>query len=131
MKRVYSLFIILVLAVTICGCSQTSVDQGSEVMLTFNFLEENICLTLTADEAEKIVDILDGKKYNSFTSGIPSCGFDKDISLTADGRTYAIARDTCNCIQDWGNLRFFDIPKEDMAYIHSLFEKYGGYFPCI
>ena len=29
------------------------------------------------------------------------------------------------------NEEFYDISKEDMEYIHALFEKYGGYFPCI
>ena len=56
------------------------------------------------------------------------------ISLKVGGRIFAIARDTCNCIQDlslYPNLRYFDVSKKDMEYIHTLFEKYGGHFPCV
>ena len=131
MKRLFVVLMILVVLVSICGCSKTSVNKNSEVTLTFIYGEENIRVTLEDDEARKVVNILNGNNYDPISSGVPSCGFDKNISLKVGGRTFAIACDTCNSIQDLGNLRYFDIPQEDMDYIHSLFEKYGGYFPCI
>ena len=131
MKRLFVVLMILVVLVSICGCSKTSVNKNSDVTLTFIYGEENISVTLEDDEARKVVNILNGNNYDPFSFSVPSCGFDKDISLKVGGRTFAIACDTCNCIQDFGNLRYFDIPKEDMEYIHSLFEKYGGYFPCV
>ena len=131
MKRFFAVLMILVLLISICGCSKTSVSNNADVTLSFVYGDDNIRVTLEDDEAEKVIDILNGNDYNPFSSGVPSCGFDKNISLQVSGRIFAIACDTCNCIQDLGNLRYFDISKEDMEYIHSLFEKYGGYFPCI
>ena len=131
MKRFFAVLMILVVLVSICGCSKTSVNKNAAVTLTFIYGEKNICVTLADDEAEKVIDILNGNRYNSISSGFPSCGFDKNVSLKVDDRIFAIACDTCNCILDLGNLRYFDIPAEDMEYIHSLFETYGGYFPCI
>lgn len=131
MKRFSAHFVILVVMVSICGCSQTSVSKNSDVILTFIYGDQDICVTLEDSEAEKVIDILNGNKYDPISSGVPSCGFDKDISLRIGGKTFAIACDTCNYVQDLGNLKFFDIPQEDMEYIHSLFEKHGGYFPCI
>lgn len=131
MKRYFAIFITLVLMLSICGCSKTSVNNNADVTLTFIYGEENISVMLEDDEAEKIVDILDGNNYVPISSGVPFCGFDKNISLKVGGRVFAIACDTCNCIQDLGNLRYFVIPQEDMEYIHSLFETYGGYFPCV
>ena len=131
MKRLLTIFVILSIMVAVCGCSQTSVSEGADVTLTFIYGDKNISVTLEDSEAEKIIDILDGNNYNPALSGVPSCGFDKNISLKVGGRTFAIACDTCNSIQDLGSLRYFDVPKEDMEYIHSLFEKYGGYFPCV
>jgi hypothetical protein len=101
------------------------------VTLTFIYEDINVSATLSDEEAEKVIAILDGKRYDSFTSGLPACGFDKNISLKVGGRVYAVACDTCNYIQDFGNLRYFTITKEDMEYIHTLFENYGGYFPCV
>ena len=130
-----SLFAMLLVSVPVVNCltaaEKTSVPQNSEVTLIFIYGEEDILVTLEDDEAEKVIDILNENNYAPLLSGVPSCGFDKNISLKIGGRSFAIACDTCNCIQDLGNLRYFDIPEEDMEYIHSLFEKYGGYFPCV
>ena len=131
MKRYFTIFIILVLMLFVCACSTTSIKNNANVTLTFIYGEENICVTLEDDEAEKIVDILNGKIYDPISSGVPSCGFDKNISLKIGDCVFAIACDTCNCIQDLSNQKYFDIPQKDMDYIHSLFEKYGGYFPCV
>ena len=131
MKRLLAIFVILSIMVAVCGCSQTSVSEGADVMLTFIYGDKNISVTLEDSEAEKIIDILDGNNYNPASSGIPSCGFDKNVSLKVGSRVFAIACDTCSIIQDLSNLRYFNISQEDMEYIHSLFEKHGGYFPCI
>lgn len=131
MKQFFAVLMFLVLLISICGCSKTSVSNNTDVTLSFVYGDDNIRVTLEDDEAEKVIDILNGNDYNPISSGVPSCGFDKNISLQVSGRTFAIACDTCNYIQDLGNLRYFDIPQEDMDYIHSLFEKYGGYFPCV
>ena len=131
MKRYIAIFLIMAALCSLCGCSKTSVTSHGDVTLTFVYGEENIQVILEADEAEKVIDILDGKRYDPVFSGVLSCGFDRDISFKVAGRTFAIACDSCNCVQDLGNLRYFEIPQEDMEYIHALFEKYGGYFPCV
>ena len=131
MKQFFAVLMILVLLISICGCSKTRVSNNADVTLAFVYGDDNIHVTLEDDEAEKVVNILNGNNYDPFSFVVPSCGFDKNISLKVGGRTFAIAFDTCNTVQDLGNLRYFDISKEDMEYIHSLFEKYGGYFPCI
>lgn len=131
MKRLLCIALVLLILPIVCGCSKTSVSSNAKAELTFIFAEQNINVTLSDEEAEKVIRILDGNIYNPFSDGIPSCGFDQNISLKVGSRIYAIACDTCNIIQDCGNLKYFSVSQEDMAYIHSLFEKYGGYFPCI
>lgn len=131
MKRLCSILMMLVVLISFCGCTQTSVDESADIVLTFIYEEKNISVTLEADETARVVSILSGNQYDPLFCGIPSCGFDKNISLKVGDRIFAIACDTCNAVQDLSNLRCFDIPTEDMEYIHSLFEKYGGYFPCV
>ncbi len=131
MKRCVAILMILVVMLSVCGCSKTSVSNNADVTLIYIYGEENISVSLSAEEAEKVIAILDGNRYDSVTSGVPSCGFDKNISLEVGNRVFAIARDTCNCIQDLGNLRYFAVSQEEIEYIHALFENYGGYFPCI
>ncbi len=131
MKRTLPILLILALMLSICGCSQTSVNTDGEVTLVFVYGEKNIRTELTAEETARVLAILNEKPYDPLFSGIPSCGFDSDISLMVGNRTYAIACDTCNTIQDMGCMRYFQVPREDIAYIHDLFQKYGGSFPCI
>ena len=131
MKRFYAICILFALMLTVCGCAKTSVDSAADVKLTYIYGDANVRVTLEDEEAETIRNILNGKKYDPIAAGVPACGFDENISLEVGGRVFAIACDACNCIQDLGNLRFFDVPEEEMEYIRGLFGKYGGGFPCI
>ena len=131
MKRFLCVALTLIMLLGLCGCSKTSVKADQDVTLNFVFDGRDFHVTLTAEEAETVIDILDGNIYDPIASGVPSCGFDKDISLTVGSQSYAIARDTCSTIQDLGNLRYFNVTQEENDYIHALFEKYGGLFPCI
>lgn len=131
MKRSSAVFFVICLMLSICGCAKTSLDTSADVTLSFVYADKNIRVTLDDEEAKKVIDILNGNRYDPLSSGTPSCGFDENISLQVGDRVFAIACDTCNCVQNLSNMRYFDISQEDMAYIHSLFEKHGGYFPCI
>ncbi len=131
MKRVISILFILAIILSLCACSKVKINSDSDVTLAFIYGDKNINTTLTKEESEKVIDILDGSSYSPRFSGTPSCGFSKDISLKVGGKIFAIANDTCNQVKDMKNLKFFSIPKEDMDYIHSLFESYGGHFPCV
>lgn len=131
MRKHLCLLLIFSVLLTLCGCSKTSIPSDAPVTLTFIYSDKNISVTLADDEAATVIDILNGNRYDPSFAGYPSCGFTQNVSLTVGDRVFAIACDTCNCIEDLSKLRFFDIPKEDMDYIHSLFEKYGGYFPCV
>lgn len=129
MKRFVCIALVLVVLAALCGCTETNLRSGSKVVLSYLQGEKNIRVELPYEEAEKVISILDGKKYDPLDGSIPACGFDEDISLKVGNRVFAIAGDTCNILQDLGNFRYFHIPKEDMAYIHSLFNQYGGNFP--
>ena len=131
-KWLWTFLLILVIVLTLFTCTKTRIRANQDVTLVFIYGEKNINVVLPEDEAAKVIEILNGNSYDlSFWAGYPSCGFSQNVALKVGNRNFAIACDTCNCVRDGLTLMCFDIPKEDMAYIHSLFEKYGGYFPCI
>ncbi len=131
MKRLLAIVTVCIMLLGLCACSVSDVNRNEEVALIFIYGEENIRQTLTDEEADKVIEILDGKEYSSIMEGTPSCGFSKDISFSVEGRKYMIARDSCNVIMEHGTYRNFSVSKEEIRYIHSLFKKYGGYFPCV
>lgn len=131
MKRLCAVVLILIATLSIFVRSETEVRRNAAVTLDFVYEETSIHVTLTDKEAAKVMEILNGNTYDPILLGYPSCGFRKDVALKVGNRRFSIASDACNCIYDASRLHYFDIPKEDMAYIHALFEKYGGYFPCV
>ena len=73
MKRLFIVLMILVVLVSICGCSKTNASKNSDVTLTFIYGEENISITLEDDEAEKVIDILNGNNYDPiFSAFLPA-----------------------------------------------------------
>ena len=131
MKKLSAVLLIFIVMLSFCSCSKTNVDTSADVTLVYVYADKNINLKLSDDEASKVIDILNEKDYDSITSGVPSCGFNANVSLKIGDNSFAIACDTCNYVQDLSNMKYFAIPQEDMKYIHTLFEEYGGHFPCI
>ena len=131
MKRFMCIIFATLLMLAVCGCAQTNASENAEVTLIFICGDQNIHAELSDEEAQSVIAILDGNSYASILSGVPSCGFNKNIALKVGNHTYAIACDGCRYIQDLGNLRFFTVSQKEIAYIHGLFESYGGYFPCV
>ena len=131
MKRVICILLVVVIAFVYIGCGMTNVSAGSDVVLNFNNSDENIHVTLTDTEAEMVARILRRNFYDPRWAGVPSCGFSEEISIAVNNRAYAIACDDCNYIMDCTAQRFFRISQRNMDDIRALFEKYGGYFPCV
>lgn len=130
-KYLVSILLVVILSVTLYSCSKTHTRSGRPVTLTYQIYGKDICVTLPEEDAEKVIAMLDHKPYRSvFVDGVPSCGFDKNVSLKIGNRIYAIACDTCNTVMDWRIGRYFYIEEADMDYIHRLFQQYGGDFPC-
>lgn len=130
MKQILCLTLVCALLVLAAGCSTVgSLPEGS-VTLTFRYGETNITLELPREEAARVREILERREAEPF-SGIPSCGFTPDISLTVGGSVFCLACDTCNILREGIAGAFCTISQEDMEYLHTLFGQYGGYFPCI
>jgi len=129
MKRIACVALALLL-LALCGCT-THVNRNSTVELVFTCNETSFRQTLPAEEAQRVAAILDGKVYDPPSGGIPSCGYSLDVAIVIGLNRYCLAMDTCNGIYDVAAFRYFSVPDEDLEYLHGLFEKYGGYFPCV
>ena len=129
-KRYWLVVLILSLALFFFY-PKAHVNKHAPVTLTFACGENDIRVTLEKEEATAVSKILNGTKYNPRTGGTPACGYGRDVTIRVGGRVFAVAQDSCNCLFDFGALRYLDIPQTDIEYIHQIFEKYGGYFPCI
>lgn len=100
----------------------------SEAFLTYGEKGENIYVKLTEEEVSTVTKILNNKR--SYIDN-PSCGFDKNVSITFGNDIYCIACDKCGIIKLWHKEKYIFISDEDREKINKIFENYGGTFPCI
>lgn len=128
MKRLLCFLLSLALLLSLFGCGMVTVRGDGEAVLRFVYGEESLSQVLTPEEVEQMAERFDQK---ILLTDSPSCGFDEDISITIDGQVFAVARDNCGIIQHRDSGRYFSVSEEDIAFIHALFEQYGGDFPCI
>lgn len=132
MKHLSALLSTVLILISLCGCSRVTLNNSTDAVLRFHYGEADIQQTLTSEEASAVIELLDGKRHDasSFFS-IPSCGFSSDVSITVDGTCFALACDKCNIIQNCNTLQYINISASERAVLEAIFEKYGGFFPCL
>ena len=125
MKRLLYIALIIgsLVLLVLCILPKSNVNRNEAVELILIYDKQNIRVVLPNDEAEKIIDILDGNFFDLF-SGVPACGFTENYALKIGDNFYAVAIDSCNTIMDCSSERYFYISQEELNYIHDLFEKY-------
>lgn len=130
MKRLLAFVLIFILMICISGCSQIRISQNELAVLTYHEPvvgnTETIVETLSAEESTKVRQILMDAKHNA---GIGGCHYTEDISFTFGDQVFAVACDGCETIWDMQNDKYYEVDKEDWAYIKALFEQYGGKLP--
>lgn len=131
MKKFLAIILSVILLLSAAGCANThtQISDSSQATLKFIYGDKEIVQVLDAEDTAKMSEIFSNKPLDG--GSVPSCGFDEDISITFGNQTFAIACDDCAVVKDCKNNKYFDISNEDKEYIVSVFEEYGGHFPCV
>ena len=130
MKRSVAIFLVLIILFTIAGCNKTLTEKQSNAFLQFCGVQEGdttqLTQALTEEEAQKVKEYLAAAELIGYE---PKCLFSENISITLDGKVYAIAYDNCASFWILGSDDYYTISEEGKTYIESLFTKYVSYFP--
>lgn len=128
-KRICIVSLMLLLMTSLTGCLSESIqiDQAEKVILTYSYKSIAFNEELPQPEAEKIIEIINGK---SIRSDNPSCGFSEDISITIGDTILCVAQDGDGFLQVEEG-KYIVITDEERAVLDELFGKYGGTFPCV
>lgn len=133
-KRFLNVFIPILLAVTVFFAlffwfsGITVILPGEPVRLDYENGDVRVHKQLSAEDARRVGEMLGGKLL---LWDEPSCGFSQNASLSAGGRTYCIACDTCPVIQDFQSGKYFGISEEEREELDALLKRYGAIFPCV
>ena len=134
MKRFIAVILLCILVTGLCACGVVRLSANAQGIVTYH--NEHTCVSfserLTKQEEETVVGILNGKKQESaIFSGVPSCGFSPDISITIDGVTFALAMDKCGVLQNCSTMQYIYISDAERETIEAIFTSRGGTFPCV
>ena len=128
MKRLSLCLISICMAFLLCSCNNSSVDRNQSIELVFCYGDSSIKAQLSEQDSYCISKILDGKMLYFDT---PSCGFDEDISFRVNGKIYCPACDGDCTVKDCSTGWYFAVSQSERKAIDDIFNKYGGYFPCV
>ena len=129
-KWILCIFIIALCFTALSCASSVQVEDGSRVKLTYQRGVQRIQRNLDSEEAQQVIDILNGKRYFEMSWDTDTCDFDKSVSLTVDGTVYAIAKDSCSMLKNLSNDELILLTDAEHAVIVGLFDTYGGVLPC-
>lgn len=109
-----------------CNLNKVNIPDSSTAKIVYKYNDKNINESLNEDESLIIKDIFNDKElfYDN-----PSCGFNANISLSFDDKTFMIACDGCSIIKY--NNKYFNVSDSQIEQIHNIIQKYGAKFPCI
>ena len=128
MKKTLLLICSLLILVLLTSCSRVFVSSDALAELTFKYGDISVSATLTKEESEQLSNIVNGK---TLYAGNPSCSFDVNISFQIRDRVFCPACDSCGKVKDCKTGKYFNISEAERETIESIFEKYGGSFPCV
>ena len=125
--RRISFLLIVLIVISFSSCAKVEITDR-EMIAVFRYSDVNISKPLSAEDAETVQAIFNGK---SLFSDSPSCGFDKNIALIIDGYTYCIACDTCGTVYIVEKDKYFSLTDKENDTLRNLLREYGFTFPCL
>ena len=130
MKKVVAILLVAVCMVgTVLGYAVVSVNEKGSAVANFVYADKNVSEEISKEDLETIDKIFSGKIINPFV--LPSCGFDDNISIVADGKTFCPANDDCAIVYYKERKGYFNLSENEQARLRALLEKYGFEFPCV
>lgn len=130
MKKVVAILLVAVCLVgAMLGYAVVSVNEKGVAVANFVYADKNVSEKISKEDLETIDEIFSGKIINPFV--LPSCGFDDNISIVADGKTFCPANDDCAIVYYKERKGYFNLSENEQARLRALLEKYGFEFPCV
>lgn len=117
--------------------TKVNVSDITDATITFVYCDKNINEKLTSEEAETLKSIVNGKRL---FEDQPACGFSPDISFSFGNMIFSVANDTCEIIKfetTHGKHKrkatdmYLFVTEQEKQKIYDVFNKYGGFFPCV
>ena len=120
-----SVFVFLVLLIV----NFFTVIIGKEnVTARYIYGDKNITTELTETDSNLVTEILNGKHISIFD--LPSCGFDENVAVIINGKTFCIACDECGTVYFKERNGYISLDDSENKQLREILSDYGFEWPC-
>ena len=145
MKKAKMLILFIVLTITFIAIiwgftMRINTDFSTEALLEFHYqavsggYNQDTSISVVITDEKDILVLQEMLRGFSVIDTFP-CGFSADISITmTNGRrgiTFLPANDGCPILRVGDANRYIRVADDAIKKLHEIFERYGGFFPCI
>ena len=121
-------FFVTIIAILIVGYFTVNVNKNNIGTARYIYGEKNIETKISDEDMKEIVDILDGKHLSLM---LPACGFDENVAIVINNKTFCIACDACGSIYYKERKGYIKLNDDENEKIRSILENYGFSWPCV
>ena len=102
---------------------------GNEyVSARYIYGDKNITTELSEEDSNIVTEILNGKHLSIFL--LPACGFDENIAVIINGKTFCIACDECGTVYFKERNGYISLDDNENEQIRKILYDYGFEWPC-
>lgn len=110
-------------------CFLVRLPDGAAASVRYIYGEKNIETELSIEDKNAIIDILDGKLINIFD--MPACGFDENVAVIINGKTFCIACDECGTVYYKERNGYISLNDDENIKLRTILSEYGFEWPCV
>lgn len=120
--------VVIIIALLIFNFSTVLLLENRTVTARYIYGDKNITTELSQEDAKRVIKILNGKHISIFN--LPACGFDENVAVIINGKTFCIACDECGTVYFKERNGYIDLEKSENEELRKILSDYGFEWPC-
>ena len=123
---IISVFVVIVLLIV--NFFSVIIIGNENVSARYIYGDKNITTELTETDSNLVTEILNGKHISIFD--LPSCGFDENVAVIINGKTFCIACDECGTVYFKERNGYISLDDNENEQLRMILTNYGFAWPC-
>lgn len=130
-KTIRSIIIpsLVIVILFIVNFSTTVIIKNDNVFARYTYADKSIITELSDEDSKTVINILNGKRISIFD--LPSCGFDENVAVIINGKTFCIACDECGTVYYKERNGYISLDNNENEKLREILSAYGFEWPCV
>lgn len=130
-KTIRSIIIpsLVIVILFIVNFSTTVIIKNDNVFAKYIYADKSIITELSDEDSKTVINILNGKHISIFD--LPSCGFDENVAVIINDKTFCIACDECGTVYYKERNGYISLDNNENEKLREILSAYGFEWPCV